>query len=146
MPWLDKAKREEKRGQFIEFWSFCSDYGALGQARPRTTRNCGKAAEVIVNAMTGQDQRSVAVADFTDLQGQGSDAGRLLADELTSKLVAIRKNVIVVDRSALMYALRKQGWKMEDLDDPENLRALASRLKLGAVARGTVVSLGADCG
>lgn len=101
-----------------------------------------KTAEAIQTALALQELRSVAVADFADLQGQGSDIGRLLAEELSSKLVTLRKDIVVIDRSALMYGLRKRGWKMEDLDDPDKLRTIASQLKLGAVTKGTVVPLG----
>lgn len=102
----------------------------------------GKTAEAIQAAVAQQELRSVAVADFSDLQGQGSDIGRLLADELTSKLVSLGGGIVVMDRSTLMHELRKRGGTMEDLNDPEKLRAIASHLKLGAVAKGTVIPMG----
>ena len=43
-------------------------------------------------------KRTVAVVDFTDLQGNVTELGRFIAEELSANLVSVKKGFRVIDR------------------------------------------------
>lgn len=68
-----------------------------------------RAAE-LARSLEAKEVRSVAVIDFTDLQGRETELGRFLAEGLSAKLANAKSRVRVVDRSRLAKIMEE--WKL----------------------------------
>jgi TolB-like protein len=87
-------------------------------------------------------QKSGTVLDFTDLQGQGTELGRLLAQELSDQLVSEAKSFSLVDRASLQFLLKENKLSMEGLIDPDTSRKLGNMIGIDTVIMGTITPIG----
>lgn len=97
-------------------------------------------AEDIAITTTRFGLRNIAVLDFTDLQGNTQELGRLLAEELTTSLVLKERSFKTIDRSNLRSILQEQKLSMTGLQNPSD----AKKLKISGVdglIRGTITRL-----
>ncbi len=119
-------------------------------AEPRNARDGGAGYEASLNALARKlvlqlqsaGQKSATVLDFTDLQGQGTELGRFLAQELSDQLVAGAKTLSLVDRANLQYLLRENKLSIEGLVDPQSTRKLGNLIGIDTIIMGTVTPLG----
>ena len=96
----------------------------------------------LIAQLEAAGQKSGTVLDFTDLQGQGTELGRFLAQELSDQLVRAAKTLSFVDRANLQHLLRENKLSMEGLVNPESSRKLGNMIGLDTVIYGTVTPLG----
>jgi len=83
----------------------------------------------------------IAVVDFTDLQGNVTELGRFLAEELSVSLAAAANGFDVIDRTHLESLLAEHRLSVRGLIDPQTTQ----RLKVAGVQgllTGTVIPLG----
>lgn len=101
---------------------------------------------VIAGRLTSQLEKaglkSGTVLDFTDLQGQGTELGRFLAQEFSDQLVASAKTLALVDRANLQHLLRENKLSMEGLVNPETTKKLGNLIGIDTVIFGTVTPIG----
>lgn len=90
------------------------------------------AATRLGEAMTKAGRRTLAVVDFTDLQGNTTELGRFLAEQLSVALGAEAGSFEVIDRNHLRALLQEHRLSTTGLIDPQTAQ------KLGKIA-------GADC-
>jgi TolB-like protein len=96
----------------------------------------------LVSQLELAHQKSATVLDFTDLQGQGTELGRFLAQELSDQLVAAAKTISLVDRANLQVLLRENKLSMDGLINPESSRKLGNMIGIDTVISGTVTPFG----
>ena len=95
-------------------------------------------AEVIAAKVAEQGKTTVAVVDFTDLQGHVTELGRFMAEELSVALAASGKGFQVVDRTHLRSILEEHKLASSGLIDPETAQALGKIAGVDALITGTI--------
>lgn len=99
-------------------------------------------AEKLSAAIKEHGKKKVAVLDFTDLQGNGNELGRYVAEELTVNLVDARKDFSVLDRANLNRILAEHKLTATGLVDPENAKKLGMFAGVDALIIGNLVLMG----
>ena len=88
----------------------------------------------------GQKQK-IAVLEFTDLQGNVTDFGRYLAEELITRLYDSNK-FKVIERQLLNKVIAEQKLSLTGVVDPASARKLGSVLGVDAIVSGTIADRG----
>ena len=88
------------------------------------------------------NQKSGSVLDFTDLQGQPTELGRFLAQEVADKLVSDVHSFTLVDRTNLQQLLRENKLTEEGLVNPETGQKLGRLVGIDTLIFGTVTPIG----
>jgi TolB-like protein len=88
------------------------------------------------------DKRTVAVVDFTDLQGNITELGRFIAEELSVNLTAMAKGFEVIDRIHLKSILTEHKLSLSGLVNPETVKQLGKIAGVDAIVTGTVTPFG----
>lgn len=102
-------------------------------------------AQAIAEELANSETRTLAVVDFTDLQGNVTELGRFLAEELSVALTGLGnpgEGIEVVDRIHLKALLREHQLSLSGLLDPETAREVGQIAGVGALVTGTVTPLG----
>jgi TolB-like protein len=87
------------------------------------------------------DRRKITVLDFTDLQGNVTEIGRFLAEELSVGLVERRNGFAIMDRANLKKILEEHKLTQDGLVDPENAKKLGQFAGVDAIVIGNVTVL-----
>jgi len=95
----------------------------------------------IVTDVVKEKHPSVAVMDFTDLNGKVTPLGRFVAEELSSSLV-ITGEVQVVDRTQFGHVLEKENISHSAAIEPGNLKKLGAAANVHGIVTGTVTDMG----
>ena len=98
----------------------------------------GEMAEKITRA----NKQRVAVVDFTDLEGNVTQLGRLIAEEFSVALAGAGKGFRVVDRTHLNSIIKENKLSATGLIDPKTARELGKFAGVEALITGTIVSSG----
>jgi TolB-like protein len=88
-----------------------------------------------------QGKKKVTVLDFTDLQGNSSELGRYLAEQITVNLVLEQTNYSVLDRANLKSILAEHKLTSTGLVAPENAKKLGQFAGVDALILGTIVQI-----
>lgn len=99
---------------------------------------CGVMSEKIIK--TGK--KSIAVVDFTDLQGNVTELGRFLAEEFSVKLAGMGKGFEVVDRTHLKSIIAEHKLSATGMIDPQTARQLGKFAGVNALLAGTITPFG----
>lgn len=86
--------------------------------------------------------KRITVADFTDLQGQVTELGRFVAEELGSNLVEAGPPFGVVDRANLRTILAEHKLNMSGLVNPDTAKRLGQIAGVDGIVTGTITPLG----
>jgi TolB-like protein len=95
----------------------------------------------ISQEMTEQKKHTIAVIEFADLQGNVTDFGRFLSEELTTKLFETGK-FKVIERQLLNKVITEQKLNLTGMVDPESAKKLGKILGVDAICSGTIADLG----
>ena len=87
-------------------------------------------------------KKTIAVVDFTDLQGNITELGRFLAEEFSAALVDAGKGFEVVDRIHLKSILKEHKLSASGLIDPTTARKLGKIAGVDALVTGTITPFG----
>lgn len=105
-------------------------------------RETDRMAGALAADLTASDAEIAAVVDFTDLQGNVTELGRFLAEELSIALASQAERLRVIDRTHLKVLLEEHKLSSTGLIDPETARELGRIAGVGALITGTVSPLG----
>ena len=97
-------------------------------------------SQQIVTRMAAQQKRTIAVVEFTDLQGTVTDFGRYLAEELITRLY-IAENFKVIERQLLSKVIAEQKLSLSGVIDPASAKQLGKLLGVDAIVSGTITNL-----
>lgn len=95
-------------------------------------------AESIANA----GKKTIAVVDFTDLQGNVTELGRFLSEEISMALASAGKGFEVVDRTHLKIILQEHKLSSTGLIDPQTARKLGQIAGVDALITGSLTPFG----
>lgn len=87
-------------------------------------------------------KKTIAVVDFTDLQGNVTELGRFIAEEFSVVLAGSGKGFEVVDRIHLMTILQEHKLAMTGIIDPSTARKLGKIAGVEALVTGTITPFG----
>jgi hypothetical protein len=100
-----------------------------------------QAATDISKEIQAANCHRVVVTEFTDLDGDVTRVGRLLAQELSVALVEVAPEIEVVDRQQVERLMEEIGFTKKGLTNPETAKQLGHMLGADAFVFGTAVSL-----
>lgn len=93
-------------------------------------------------AAEAEGKQSIAVVDFTDLQGNVFELGRFLAEELSVALAKSDQNFELVDRTHLASIIREHKLSQTGLIDPQTAREVGKIVGVEALVTGTLTQIG----
>ena len=98
-------------------------------------------AAQLADSISKSGKKTVAVADFTDLDGNVTELGRFLAEETSVDLASTpgaAKDFQVIDRTQLRATLKRAGLAMNGVLDPQTVSKLGDAAGVQAVVTATV--------
>ena len=95
-------------------------------------------AEKIANS----GERTIAVVDFVDVQGNITELGRYLAEEFSVGLAGANKGFEVIDRTYLKSILKEHKLSLTGLIDSATVKKLGKITGADAIVTGTTIPLG----
>jgi TolB-like protein len=101
-------------------------------------RELAAAAGAIAVDIATSSKKTVAVVDFTDLQGSVTELGRFVAEEMALGLVTARAGLAVVDRIHVRVLLREHKLDASGVTAPSSVRKIGQILGAEALVTGTI--------
>lgn len=92
----------------------------------------------VVSAVDQAEVKTIAILDFADLQGNTSQLGRFVADEISTDLVMAKKHFTVVDRANLKKIMQENKLTVSGLVDPDTAKKLGQIAGVDAIVTGTL--------
>lgn len=86
-------------------------------------------------------KKTIAVVDFTGLQGNVTELGRFLAEELSVELVTTASHFSVIDRAHLKSILAEHKLSISGIADPKAVKKLGQIAGVDAIITGSVTPL-----
>ena len=96
----------------------------------------------MAKAIADAGKKTIAVADFTDLQGNVTELGRFLAEEFSVALAGAGTRFEVVDRIHLKSIIMEHKLSATGMIDPKTARKLGKIAGVQALITGTVTPFG----
>jgi len=125
-------------GLFISFIFLLSGFN-ISMAYEKEIKNISASiAENIAKA----GKKSIAVVDFTDLQGNVTELGRFIAEEFSVALAGAGKGFEVVDRTHLKTLLQEHKLAISGVIDPTTAKKLGQIAGVDALVTGTITPFG----
>jgi TolB-like protein len=87
-------------------------------------------------------KKTIAIVDFTDLQGNITELGRFISEEISSDLTSAARGFEVIDRTHLKTILEEHKLSMLGLIDPKSIRKLGQITGAEVIVTGTVTPFG----
>jgi TolB-like protein len=111
-------------------------------SRPLLAQDMKPLSSTLARNISAAGRKTVAVIDFTDLQGNVTELGRFLAEELSIALVNDAKGFEVIDRTHLKVILQEHRLATTGLIDPQTARKLGQIAGVDTLVSATITPLG----
>ncbi len=98
-------------------------------------------SQQIASKVSQQHKTTIAVIEFSDLQGSVTDFGRFLAEELITRLYSTEK-FKVIERQLLNRVISEQKLNLSGMVDPKSAKELGKLLGVDAIVSGTITDRG----
>lgn len=121
-----------------------SMWAAVAGAASQLDDRLDELTQQITQKMGEKSKKKIAVVEFSDLQGNVTDFGRYLSEELITRLVNSGKFDDVVERRLLAKILSEHKLALTDIVDPSAAQQLGKILGVDAIVSGTVSDLGSS--
>jgi TolB-like protein len=122
-----------KRLLFVGMTTVLATFTLYGQQTDLRSLAAGLSKDI---ASSGK--RSIAVVDFTDLQGKPTELGRYLAEEFAVGLTRARQGFEVIDRTHLKTVLAENKLATTGLIDPATAKKLGQIVGADALVTGSM--------
>jgi TolB-like protein len=99
-------------------------------------------SEKMAGQIDKSGKKSVAVVDFTDLQGNVTELGRFIAEELSVELMNNVKKIEIIDRNHLKSIMTEHNFSMSGLVDPKTIKKVGQIVGVDAIITGSVTPFG----
>ena len=96
----------------------------------------------MAESITKSGKKTVAVVDFTDLQGNVTELGRFLAEEFSVALTVAANDFEVIDRTHLKTLLQEHKLSSTGIIDPQTARRLGEIAGVQALVTGSITPFG----
>lgn len=101
----------------------------------------GELSKDISDELTDKQKTTIAVAEFVDLNGNSSDFGKFLAEELVTRLYKTKK-LKVIERQRLDKVIAEQKLSLTDMIEASSAKRIGRILGVDAIVAGTISELG----
>lgn len=101
-------------------------------------KDIGSLSSAITDNIAKSGKKTVAVVDFTDLQGNITELGRFISEELSVDLSVAARGFEVIDRNHLKSILAEHKLSILELVDPNNVKQLGKIAGVDAIVTGSV--------
>ena len=95
----------------------------------------------IAMKVTAKNKTTVAVVEFADLEGNVTNFGRFMAEELITRLHETEK-FKVIERQLLNQVIKEQKLTLSGIVDPASAKQLGRVLGVDAIVSGSITDLG----
>jgi TolB-like protein len=95
----------------------------------------------IATKVTAKNKATIAVVEFADLEGNVTNFGRFLAEELITRLHETEK-FKVIERQLLNQVIKEQKLTLSGIVDPNSAKQLGRVLGVDAIVSGSISDLG----
>lgn len=95
----------------------------------------------IAAKVTAKNKTTIAVVEFADLEGNVTNFGRFMAEELITKLHETEK-FKVIERQLLNQVIKEQKLTLSGIVDPASAKQLGRVLGVDAIVSGSITDLG----
>jgi TolB-like protein len=99
-------------------------------------------SDTMADKISKAGRTTVAVVDFTDLEGNVTQLGRFIAEEFSTALAGAGKGFKVVDRTHLNSIIKEHKLSATGLIDPKTARKLGEIIGVQALITGTLTPFG----
>jgi TolB-like protein len=99
-------------------------------------------ADTFAERLAKTGKKNVAVVDFTDLQGNVTELGRYLAEQMSVALALTDKGIEVIDRTHLKAIVQENKLSASGLIDPTTARKLGQLTGVEVLVTGTLTPFG----
>jgi TolB-like protein len=96
----------------------------------------------IANDISGVGKQTIAVVDFTDLQGNVTEFGRFVAEEMSVDLAMSGKGFRLIDRTHMKSVLNELALSSSELFDPKKSSQVGKLTGADAIVTGSIVPFG----
>jgi len=119
--------------------AICSLGVGISNAQDREIRGI---TDKLAESLAQSGKKTVAVVDFTDLQGNVTELGRFLAEEISASLSESAKGIQVVDRTNLKVFIQENKLAATGIIDPVTARKLGQIAGVDSLITGTLTPFG----
>ena len=98
-------------------------------------------SSTISESIAKSGKKTIAVVDFTGLQGNVTELGRFLAEELSVELVTTAARFSVIDRAHLKSILAEHKLSISGIADPNAVKKLGQIAGVDAIITGSITPL-----
>ena len=120
--------------------SLVASWGVTAYAQGGLDQRVAELGQQIAKEMTEYQKTTIAVVQFTDLDGNVTDFGKYLAEELITRLFQTKK-FKVIERQLLNKIIAEQKLSLTGMIDPTSAKQLGKLLGVDAVCSGTITDL-----
>ena len=113
-----------------------------GRCMPAQDKDIKALAASFADALVKGSKKTAAVVDFTDLQGNVTELGRYLAEQVSVALAMTDKGIEVVDRTHLKVLLQENKLGASGIIDPATARKLGQIAGVEVLVTGTLTPFG----
>jgi TolB-like protein len=99
-------------------------------------------SSAMAEKIAAKGKKTVAVVDFTDLEGNVTQLDRFIAEEFSVALAGAGKGFRVIDRTNLKSIIKENKLSATGLIDPETARKLGKIAGVDALVTGTLTPFG----
>ncbi|MCX5829256.1 MAG: FlgO family outer membrane protein [Deltaproteobacteria bacterium] len=101
-----------------------------------------KISATLAKSVVKSGKKSIAVVDFSDLQGNVTELGRFLAEEISGDLAITAQGFEIIDRTHLKSILAEHNLSLSGLVDQKTVKKLGKIAGVDAVITGSVTPFG----
>ena len=113
---------------------------ANAQAQSKLDQQITALSEQIATKMGTKQKTTLVVADFTDLQGNVTDFGRFLSEEITTRFYGLEKYK-VVERQRFNKIITEQNLNLSNGIEPISAKQIGKSLGVDTIVAGTITNL-----
>ncbi|NPU85272.1 MAG: hypothetical protein HPY65_12395 [Syntrophaceae bacterium] len=105
-------------------------------------REIANLSSILAADMAKSGKKTIAVVDFTDLQGRVNELGRFIAEEISGNLTSQSHDFDVLDRNHMKRILEEQKLSLTGLMDPNAIKKIGKLAGADIIVTGTITPFG----
>ncbi|PKN35889.1 MAG: hypothetical protein CVU61_01790 [Deltaproteobacteria bacterium HGW-Deltaproteobacteria-19] len=105
-------------------------------------REIANLSSILSAEIVKSGKKSIAVVDFTDLQGRVNELGRFIAEEISGNLTSHSQGFDVLDRNHMKRIIEEQKLSLSGLMDPSAIKKIGKLAGTDVIITGTITPFG----
>jgi TolB-like protein len=105
-------------------------------------REIANLSSILASSISKSGKKSIAVVDFTDLQGHVNELGRFIAEEMSGNMTSQSQGFDILDRNHMKKILEEQKLSLSGLMDPDAIKKIGKLAGADVIIAGTITPFG----